>query len=177
MEDLEYYKRRVSELKKECAKKQNEINEEERKYKKMTARCEIMSEELKCIFNVATRRARELLGKEYYEKIRVISIEDEETKEDSQENYKSPKIKDLMDSMEKLKTILDKPHIQGQPIEVAERIITTTVTREKTEAEKSLRKEFGNESDTVAEPMYSVPEIRQIAEHLLVYCNANEGVE
>lgn len=42
----------------------------------------------------------------------------------------------------------------------------------------ALHKAFGNNADTVTENVYSVSELRQIAEHLLVYCNANgEGEE
>lgn len=60
-----------------------------------------------------------------------------------------------------------------RPIEIASSLINATYTREKNDIMKSLGKAFGNDSDTVTESVYSVSELRQIAEHLLVYCNAN----
>lgn len=61
-----------------------------------------------------------------------------------------------------------------EPIKVADILINSTYTREKGDIEKIIHKAFGNDSDTVIENMYSVSELRQIAEHLLVYCNANQ---
>lgn len=61
----------------------------------------------------------------------------------------------------------------SEPISVAEQLINATYTREKGDMEKALHKAFGNNSDTVTENVYSVSELRQIAEHLLVYCNHN----
>lgn len=60
-----------------------------------------------------------------------------------------------------------------EPISVAEQLINATYTREKGDMEKAIHKAFGNNFDTVIENVYSVPELRQIAEHLLVYCNHN----
>lgn len=64
----------------------------------------------------------------------------------------------------------EMPH---EPIEAASALINSTYTIKKSDILKSLSKAFGNDSDTVTESMYSVSELRQIAEHLLVYCNAN----
>lgn len=61
----------------------------------------------------------------------------------------------------------------AEPISVAEQLINATYTRKKGDMEKAFLKAFGNNSDTVTENVYSVSELRQIAEHLLVYCNHN----
>lgn len=63
--------------------------------------------------------------------------------------------------------------LPSEPISVAEQLINATYTREKGDMEKALHKAFGNNSDTVTENVYSVSELRQVAEHLLVYCNHN----
>lgn len=64
-----------------------------------------------------------------------------------------------------------------EPIKVAEMLINATYTREKGNIEKAFYKAFWNNSDITIENIYSVPELRQIAEHLLVYCNHNEEFE
>lgn len=64
--------------------------------------------------------------------------------------------------------------LPAEPIKVADMLISATYTRNKGELEKSISKAFGNDSDTVIENIYSLSELRQIAEHLLVYCNANQ---
>jgi len=61
----------------------------------------------------------------------------------------------------------------SEPIKVAEQLINATYTREKSDMEKAIQKVFGNNSDTVIENVYSLSELRQIAEHLLVYCDHN----
>lgn len=60
-----------------------------------------------------------------------------------------------------------------EPIKVADMLINATYTRKKGDMEKAIHKAFGNNADTVTGNVYSVSELRQIAEHLLVYCNAN----
>lgn len=64
-----------------------------------------------------------------------------------------------------------------EPIKIADMLINATYTRQKGSMEKALHKAFGNNSDTVIENVYSESELRQIAEHLLVYCNHNEEAE
>lgn len=71
------------------------------------------------------------------------------------------------------KTLAD--YLPAEPIEVADALISVTYVRNKNELEKSIGKAFGNDSDTVTEDMYSVSELRQITEHLLIYCNAHES--
>lgn len=60
-----------------------------------------------------------------------------------------------------------------EPIEVASMLINANYTRNKSNLERKISIAFGNNSDTVTENVYSASELRQIAEHLLVYCNAN----
>lgn len=73
------------------------------------------------------------------------------------------------------RTLID--FFPSEPIKVADMLISATYTRQKGDMEKALHKAFGNNSDTVTENVYSKSELRQIAEHLLVYCNHNEGEE
>lgn len=82
----------------------------------------------------------------------------------------------LKEKIENSKTIADL--LPTEPIEAATELINASYTRNKGELEKKIDKAFGNTSDTTIEQMYSIPELRQIAEHLLVYCNAKgEGEE
>lgn len=60
------------------------------------------------------------------------------------------------------------PEFPEEPIKVADMIISAKGAHE----ENSLARVFGSEYQ-----LFSISEIRQIAEHLLVYCNANEGRE
>lgn len=63
--------------------------------------------------------------------------------------------------------------LPAEPIKVADMLISAAYTRKKGDVEKTLHKAFWNNADTVTESVYSKSELRQIAEHLLVYCNAN----
>ena len=61
-----------------------------------------------------------------------------------------------------------------EPIKIADMLISATYTRQKSTLEKTFSKAvFGNNSDTLTENVYSESELRQIAEHLLVYCGHN----
>lgn len=154
MSDLEYWKRRVAELEEECAKKQNKINNLEEEYGRMKARVETWTN---YILPRSTAEAKEMIDNHHYASVQIVTTDYLERLNEKQSNNK---------------------FTYGEPIEIAEQIITTTKIREKTEAEKSIGRVFGCKSDTVTTPVYSVPEIRQIAEHLLVYCDANsEGCE
>lgn len=73
------------------------------------------------------------------------------------------------------KTISD--FLQTEPIKVADMLINATYTREKGNIEKAFYKALGNNSDMVVENVFDISELRQIAEHLLVYCNHNGEVE
>lgn len=64
-----------------------------------------------------------------------------------------------------------------EPIKIADTLINATYTREKGDMEKVFHKAFGNDSDTVEEDVFDISELRQIAEHLLVYCNHNGEAE
>lgn len=76
----------------------------------------------------------------------------------------------LKEKIENNKTIAD--FLPAEPIEAAIELINASYTRNKGELEKRISKAFGNTSDTIIERLYSASELRQIAEHLLVYCNA-----
>lgn len=77
-----------------------------------------------------------------------------------------------------LQTIAAIPdEIPTEPIKVADMLINVTYTREKGDIEKAFYKAFGNNSDIVEENVFDISELRQIAEHLLVYCNHNGEVE
>lgn len=65
--------------------------------------------------------------------------------------------------------------ISEEPIEVASMLINASYTRNKGDLERKFDAVFGSNLDTVTENAYSTSELRQIAEHLLVYCNANES--
>lgn len=151
--EIEYLKRRASELNEECVKKQNEINQLEESCGRMKARVDTW---IDYILPRATKKAKEMIDNHNYASVQIVTTDYLEKLNEKQSNDK---------------------FTYGEPIEIAEQIITTTMTREKTSMEKSLSKAFGSKSDTVTAPMYSVPEIRQIAEHLLVYCNANKEEE
>ena len=60
--------------------------------------------------------------------------------------------------------------LPSEPIKVAEMLIDATETYETS----SLAKKFGV-GDTATYKLYSNADLRQIAEHLLVYCNNSEG--
>ena len=64
-----------------------------------------------------------------------------------------------------------------EPIKVADMLINAIYTREKGDMEKAFHKAFGNNSDTVVENVFEISELRQVAEHLLIYCNHNEKAE
>lgn len=85
------------------------------------------------------------------------------------------KIDELKQQIGESKTIVD--FLPAEPIKVADALINASYTRIKGELEKKIDKAFGNNSDVVIENVYSVSELRQIAEHLLVYCNANTEVK
>lgn len=69
---------------------------------------------------------------------------------------------------------LQKADFPLEPIDVASMLINATYTREKADIEKAFHKAFGNNSETITENIYSVNDLKEIAEHLLSYCNNNE---
>lgn len=88
---------------------------------------------------------------------------------------------DKPDEFEKILTDRVKENVvdslSTEPIKVSDMLINATYTREKGDMEKALHKAFGNDSDTVEENVFDISELRQIAEHLLVYCNHNGEAE
>ena len=85
------------------------------------------------------------------------------------------KIKEMQNHIDCLKADLaeaqdNKIQLPHEPIKVAEMLIYATETYETS----SLAKRFGA-GDTATYKLYSNADLRQIAEHLLVYCNNSEG--
>lgn len=77
MEDLRFYKRRVSELEEECVKKQNKINELEELHGRMKSRADTWTG---YILPRATKKAKELIDNHQYARVRIVAIEDEDKK-------------------------------------------------------------------------------------------------
>ncbi len=69
-------------------------------------------------------------------------------------------------------SVVEVPIASG-PMSVAEQLISATYTRKKGNIEKSICVAIGDDSDTAIEKAYTISELKQIAEHLLVYCNHN----
>ena len=99
------------------------------------------------------------------------------TKKELTENYTFEELVDMVirkeSEIEELKQ--KELALPFEPIDVASMLINAMYTREKGDIEKAFHKAFGNNSETVAENMYSVNDLKEIAEHLLAYCN-NNGV-
>lgn len=73
------------------------------------------------------------------------------------------------------KTKTSKYELPHEPIDVASMLINAEYTRNKGDMEKALCKAFGNNSDTATKRMYSDSDLKEIAEHLLVYCDNKSG--
>lgn len=109
----------------------------------------------------------------------TINKKDNEIKQIDDVLYSNLGIKhtdvDTPDEFEKLlQNRMNEAELPFEPIDVAVMLINATYTREKGDIEKALHKAFGNNSETVTEKMYSVNDLKEIAEHLLVYCNKTE---
>lgn len=102
--------------------------------------------------------------KEFTDKIEELKKENDELKTENAE---------LHCEMQAMSMFPDE--FPAEPIKIADMLISATYTRQKGSMEKALHKAFGNNSDTVIENVYSKSELRQIAEHLLVYCGYSEG--
>jgi cell division protein FtsB len=101
--------------------------------------------------------------KEFTDKIEELKKENDELKAENAE---------LHCEMQAMSMFPDE--IPTEPIKIADMLISATYTRQKSTLEKTFSKAvFGNNSDTLTENVYSKSELRQIAEHLLVYCNHN----
>lgn len=87
-------------------------------------------------------------------------------------NYKSKsELLEVEEMRVKINEIAD--FLPTEPIKVADMLISATYTRKKGNMEMAMCRAFGNNTDMAVQSVYSVSELRQIAEHLLVYCNAN----
>lgn len=143
---------KIEELKNQLERSQTEI-----------AHIEKLSAGLKSDFNTATEKIKDLAN----ENMRLQC---------ERNDYKS-KAEDLEAEKMEIKIHEFSDFLPPEPIKIADMLISATYTRQKGSMEKALHKAFGNNSDTVIENVYSESELRQIAEHLLVYCGHNVGVE
>lgn len=189
MNNLEYYKRRISELEEECVKKQNEINQLEEGYGRMKARVDTY---VNYILPRATEEARKMIDNHQYPGIRIATCEEWATRrKDNQsevEKYRKAfegakkerdcQIAEYQKKIEELKVENAELHCEMQamkvfpdeiptePIKVAEMLITA-----KGECEPL---HIGNYAFEDTYRIFDVSGLRQIAEHLLIYCNHNK---
>ena len=168
MNDLEYCKRRISELEEECVKKQNEINQLEESCGRMKAR---VATWVNHILPRATEEARKMIDNHQYVGIRIATCEEWANRG-----------KDNNSEVEKYRKAFEdaKKEHDCQIAEYQKKI---------EELEKKSDFYFSEEPIKIADLMiygwetswdykhFSVSELRQIAEHLLVYCNHNGEVE
>ena len=111
--------------------------------------------------------------KGYYDLICGLADDISRESEEKEEKYKK-QIEEMQHHIDSLKADLEeaqdnKIELPHDPIKVAEMIIYATETYETS----SLAKRFGA-GDTATYKLYSNADLRQIAEHLLVYCNNSE---
>lgn len=161
---------------------------------------------VKFILLRATREAKELIDNHHYAEVRIIAIDDEKKcncgKEDEINRLKKEldskettinQIDDILDELfgvtygtdkepEELKKILKvfinavatpiHEMIPTEPIKVADMLISA-----ESEYEDGFSEIFGGVGKGKYR-IFDISELRQIAEHLLIYCNANrEGEE
>lgn len=217
MNNLEYYKRRISELEEECVKKQNEINQLEESYGRMKARVDTY---VNYILPRATEEARKMIDNHQYAGIRIATCEEWSNRgKDNQsevekyrkafedaKNERDCQIAELKEYTDSLKCSVDRKQdainqidsiicelfgvahygdiysedfkellkeksavgktvcdfLPTEPIKVAEILINAS--------KKRTNCMTGKEYDKY---IFEKWQLRQIAEHLLVYCNHN----
>lgn len=113
--------------------------------------------------------------KGYYDLICGVAEDISRESEEKEEKYKK-QIEEMQHHIDSLKSDLaeaqdNKIQLPYEPIKVAEMLIYATETYETS----SLAKRFGA-GDTSTYKPYSNADLRQIAEHLLVYCKHNKEV-
>lgn len=111
--------------------------------------------------------------KGYYDLICGVAEDISRESEEKEEKYKK-QIEEMQHHIDSLKSDLaeaqdNKIQLPHEPIKVAEMLIYATETYETS----SLAKRFGA-GDTATYELYSNVDLRQIAEHLLVYCKHNK---
>lgn len=112
--------------------------------------------------------------KGYYDLICGVADDISRASDEKEEKYKK-QIEEMQHHIDSLKSDLAeaqerKFELPIEPIKVASVLIDATETYETS----SLAKRFGA-GDTATYKLYSNADLRQIAEHLLVYCNNSEG--
>ena len=111
--------------------------------------------------------------KGYYDVICKVAEDISHESEEKEEKY-NKQIEEMQHHIDNLKSDLAeaqerKFELPIEPIKVASMLIDATETYETS----SLAKRFGA-GDTATYKLYSNADLRQIAEHLLVYCNNSE---
>ena len=110
--------------------------------------------------------------KGYYDVICKVAEDISHESEEKEEKYKK-QIEEMQHHIDSLKSDLaeaqEKIELPHEPIKVAETLIDATGTYKT----NSLSRAFGA-GDTGTYNLYSKSDLRQIAEHLLVYCNNAE---
>lgn len=119
----------------------------------------------------ATREANKQLNRDVT-KLQYEVCKHRKSFEDA-EKERDCKIAKYQKKIEELEKRDISDFLPTEPIKIADTLISATYTRKKGNMKMAIHKAFGNNADTAVESVYSVSELRQIAEHLLVYCNAN----
>lgn len=149
MSNLDFWKNRVAELEEECVRKQN------------------MIDDLDKIINSKNDEIKQL--KHDLEKTYNHLMETEKEAEEQIEELESEL--EVKENLLKIKNGLcgNNDELPINPIEVAQMLINATFEYEANNLEKALFKC----GDTRTTERYSIDDLEQIAEHLLVYCKHN----
>lgn len=102
-------------------------------------------------------------------------LDEKDEKHKQEIDKKNCQIAEMQTYIDCLKAELEEAHMNKQelplvPIDVAKMLIESEYTYENDTISKAIYK-----SDTSTVSRYKISDLRQIAEHLLVYCNANES--
>jgi septal ring factor EnvC (AmiA/AmiB activator) len=89
-----------------------------------------------------------------------------------EKNEYQGKIKEMQSHIDclkaELKEVQESTELPTAPIDVAKMLIEASKERETSRCERAL-----GAPDKISYEIYSISDLRQIAEHLIVYCNAN----
>lgn len=141
----------------EMCKEINELISENAKYKVQT---EVLRQERNDAIQKFLKEKSEL-----EKELREVKSENEKAMK--QIAHDQAKIGDLLNEIDSKRSEI----MPDEPIKAAERLIHATVIRETNAILRMFRRSERYETYD----LYSVSDLRQIAEHLLVYCNNNES--
>lgn len=115
MNNLEFYKRRISELEEECVKKQNEINQLEESCGRMKAKVDTYNNYLlpRC-----TKEAKELIDQNHFTGIRIVTLEQWNNR-----GEKSMNISEIQKCQEEYEKLLKESPLEGVMNKIAEDIL------------------------------------------------------